>query len=184
MRIIGGKLKGRKLNAPKNLPARPTKDITKESLFNILHNRYFFDEIRALDLFSGTGNIAFEFASRGTPSVLAVDRHPGSIRFIKETARKWDLPVSPIRSDVLQFLSYPPVEPFDVIFADPPYDMPAEELRKIIELIMENGFLSPEGILILEHHKKIRLDDLPFFRQAKTYGHSVLSFFENTDNAD
>jgi 16S rRNA (guanine(966)-N(2))-methyltransferase RsmD len=178
MRIIGGKHKGRKIFAPKNLPARPTKDITKESLFNALNNRFFFNEINVLDLFAGTGNISFEFASRGTPYIVAVDKHRQSTKFIEKTAKQLDLPVNVIQSDVMEFLKYPPAQPFDVVFMDPPYDIPDEMLTELIDLIFENHFLSPSGILVIEHHKSKRLDKHPMYRKSKTYGQSVLSYFE------
>ena len=179
MRIIGGKHKGRKIYAPKNLPARPTKDITKESLFNALNNRFFFNEIRVLDLFAGTGNIAFEFASRGTPHVVAVDKHRPSIKFIEKTAKQLDLPVRVIQSDVKEFLKYPAGESYDVIFMDPPYGIPDGLLTELIDLIFENNYLAPGGILVIEHHKSKRPDKHPKYRKSKIYGQSVLSYFEN-----
>ncbi len=179
MRIIGGKHKGRKIRAPKNLPARPTTDITKESLFNALTGILFFDEIEALDLFSGTGNIAYELASRGTPKIIAVDKHPASIRFIRKTASELKMPIQTVLSDVYKFLENPARSPFDFIFADPPYRFEPEKLIQIVDSAIENGYLSPEGILVIEHHKKIRIDRHHAFRKARLYGQSVLSFFEH-----
>jgi len=85
MRIISGTFKGKRLQAPKNLPVRPTTDMAKEGLFNILNNRYYFDELNVLDLFSGTGNIAYEFASRGSIYITAVDANFGCIKYIEKT---------------------------------------------------------------------------------------------------
>ncbi len=178
MRIIGGKHKGRKIHAPKNLPARPTKDITKESLFNALSNRFFFNEIRVLDLFSGTGNIAFEFASRGTPTVIAVDKHRGSVKFIEKTARQLDLSVTAIQADVKDFLQIPASETFDVVFMDPPYNIAEETLFQLIDLVFLNHYLHENGLLIIEHHKTKRLDRHPAHKKSKSYGQSVLSYFE------
>ncbi len=178
MRIIGGKHKGRKIHAPKNLPARPTKDITKESLFNILQNKYFFNEIRVLDLFAGTGNISFEFASRGTEDITAVDKHAASIRFIEKTAKILDLPIQPVQATVESFIEYESVRPYDVIFMDPPYKISPEKLLQLIENIFKNNFLEENGLLIVEHHKTIRLDTSEYYKKSKTYGQSVLSFFE------
>jgi len=178
MRIIGGKHKGRKIHAPKNLPARPTKDVTKEALFNALHNRYFFDEISALDLFAGTGNISFEFASRGTPRITAVDKHRPSLRFIEKTARQLDFPVTTVHADVAEFLSYPAAESYDVVFMDPPYDMSRDELFQLIDKVFAGNYVAPGGMLVVEHHRNLRTDEHPFHRRTKTYGQSALSFFE------
>jgi 16S rRNA (guanine(966)-N(2))-methyltransferase RsmD len=177
MRIIGGKHKGRKIYAPKHLPARPTKDITKESLFNTLASRFFFNEISVLDLFAGTGNISFEFASRGTEDITSVDRHAESVRFIEKTAARLGMPVQVVRSDVKKFLETAR-RTYDVIFMDPPYDMPPGDLLELIDLIFRRKMLDDEGVLIVEHHKNLRLDSHPAYRKTKTYGQSVLSFFE------
>ncbi len=176
MRIIGGKHKGRKIHAPKNLPARPTKDITKESLFNALNNRYFFNELKVLDLFAGTGNISFEFGSRGTPEITAVDKHKASVQFIDKTAKQLDLPVLAIHADVKDFLASEH-QKYDVIFMDPPYDMAEEKIENLIQLIFQNELLNPDGMLIIEHHKSRRFNH-PAYKKSKTYGQSVLSFFE------
>jgi len=180
MRIIGGKHKGRKIHAPKNLPARPTKDVTKEALFNALNNRYFFDEISALDLFAGTGNISFEFASRGTPVVVAVDKHRPSLRFIENTASQLNLPIQTVHANVKEYLSYPAPRSFDVVFMDPPYRITPEELTELIDLAFRNGYIAPGGILIVEHHKQLNTGGLPYHKRTKTYGQSALSFFERS----
>ena len=96
MRIISGEFKGRKIVAPKQLPVRPTTDMAKEALFNILNNQYYFDDISVLDLFSGTGNISYEFASRGTRQILAVDAHYGCIKFINQTSESFEMPINTI----------------------------------------------------------------------------------------
>jgi len=179
MRIIGGKHKGRKIHAPKSLPARPTKDVTKEALFNALNNRFYFDEISALDLFAGTGNISFEFASRGTPVITAVDKHRPSLRFIDKTSRQLDFPIQTVAADVKEFLSYPASRAYDVIFMDPPYRMEQDELFRLIDLIFQNGYLAPGGVLVTEHHKQLRTDAHPRHKRTKTYGQSALSFFEH-----
>ena len=120
MRIISGKHKSRRLTAPKNLPVRPTTDMAKESLFNILNNTYYFDSISVIDLFSGTGNISYEFASRGTKTIYAIDAHFGCIKYISNTAKELDLPIHTFKSDVYKFLEKTALQT-DVIFADPPY---------------------------------------------------------------
>ncbi|MAP55967.1 16S rRNA (guanine(966)-N(2))-methyltransferase RsmD [Altibacter sp.] len=177
MRIISGIHKGRRLTAPKNLPVRPTTDLAKESLFNILNNNYHFDEITVLDLFSGTGNISYEFASRGVPGVLAVDAHYACIQFIQKTAEMLSLPITPVKSDVYKFLEGSG-KSFDVIFADPPYDLPQDQFEAIIQLIFKNSWVEPNGMLIIEHSKHMDLSSQPNFSQARKYGGSVFSFFQ------
>ena len=103
MRIISGKYKGRRLKAPKNLPVRPTTDMAKESLFNILNNFYYFDGISVLDLFSGTGNISYEFASRGTKKVVAVDGNYNCVKYINATAKEFNFYIITYKSDVYKF---------------------------------------------------------------------------------
>src|SRR5210317_606039 len=104
MRIISGTHKGRKIIAPKKLPVRPTTDMAKESLFNILNNQFYFDEISVLDLFAGTGNVSYEFASRGTQHIISVDKDFGCVKFINETSETLNMPIQVIKSDVFKFL--------------------------------------------------------------------------------
>ena len=177
MRIISGMYKSRKIQAPKNLPVRPTTDMAKESLFNILNNLYYFDAIKVLDLFAGTGNISYEFASRGTENITCVDDHFGCVKFINETAEKFEMPINTIKSDVYSFLENT-VQKHDVIFADPPYDFPKEQFAKISTLVFQNDLLETDGVLIIEHSKHTDLSKEPRFSYAKGYGHSVFSFFE------
>lgn len=105
MRIISGKYKGKRLQAPKKLPVRPTTDLAKESLFNILNNQYYFENISVIDLFAGIGSITFEFASRGCEQIIAVDEHVGCVRFINQTANNLNLPITVIKNDVFKFLA-------------------------------------------------------------------------------
>jgi len=176
MRIISGTYKGRRLTAPKNLPVRPTTDFAKEALFNILRVRYFFDEIAVLDLFSGTGNISFEFASRGVQNITAVDAHLGCIQFINKVSEEFDFPITTIKSDVKKYLEKASGK-YDVIFADPPYDFTTEVLKKLVEEIIANSLLNMDGMLIIEHAKQNDLSSFPHFVEARKYGSSVFSFF-------
>ncbi len=176
MRIISGKLKGKRLTAPKKLPVRPTTDMAKEGLFNILNNRYYFEHIDVLDLFSGTGNISFEFASRNSRSVKAVDAHASCIAYISKTAKTLDLDIATVKADVFMFLSKAQGK-FDVIFADPPYDFSEEQLSSIVNLVFTGDFLSKEGVLILEHASHKSLAELPYFQEKRKYGSSIFSFF-------
>ena len=104
MRIISGKYKSRRIIAPNKLPVRPTTDMAKEALFNILNNRYYFDEVSFLDLFAGTGNISYEFSSRGCEKITAVDADYGCIQFINTTATELDLSITALKSEVSAFL--------------------------------------------------------------------------------
>ncbi|MFS4481444.1 16S rRNA (guanine(966)-N(2))-methyltransferase RsmD [Hyunsoonleella sp. 2307UL5-6] len=178
MRIISGTHKSRKIVAPKKLPVRPTTDMAKESLFNILNNTYYFDEISVLDLFAGTGNISYEFASRGTKRITCVDKNFGCIKFINETAEKFNMSIDTIKSDVFKFLENAKQQA-DIIFADPPYNFSDEQFAKLPELIFKNNMLGNEGILIIEHSKHTDLSQLSHFSHQKNYGSSAFSFFKN-----
>ncbi len=177
MRIISGTYKGRRLTAPKKLPVRPTTDMAKEALFNILNNRYYFDEIKVIDLFSGTGNISYEFASRGTENITAVDAHFGCVKYINSVVKDFDFNITTLKSDVFKFLERTPLK-VDVIFADPPYDMDDGLFEKIATLIFERGLLEDEGLLIIEHSNQTDLSEHPHFSFSKKYGGNMFSFFE------
>ena len=177
MRIISGKYKSRRLTAPKNLPVRPTTDMAKESLFNILNNTYYFDSISVIDLFAGTGNISYEFASRGTKSIYAIDAHFGCIKYINNTSKELELPINTFKSDVYKFLEKTSLNA-DVIFADPPYDFEEEQFLKIANLIFERKLLNEEGVLIIEHSKHTDLSNHENHSYDKRYGGNVFSFFE------
>ncbi|SRX55969.1 RsmD family RNA methyltransferase [Aequorivita sp. CIP111184] len=176
MRIISGIYKGRRLTAPKNLPVRPTTDFAKEAIFNILRVRYYFEEITVLDLFSGTGNISFEFASRGVKNITSVDAHYGCIQYINKVSEEFSFPITAIKSDVKKYLQQASGK-YDVIFADPPYDFTAEVLKDLTEEIFNNSSLNTEGLLIIEHSKQNDLSSFPHFVEARKYGSSVFSFF-------
>lgn len=180
MRIISGKYKGRRITAPKNLPVRPTTDMAKEALFNILNNHFYFEEISVIDLFSGTGNISYEFASRGTKEIYAIDKHFGCTKFVYDTAKTFDFSINSYKSDVYKFLEKTPLKA-DIIFADPPYDFEKEKFIQIVDLIFENNILNEEGLLIIEHSKHTDLSDHSNFEYSKKYGGNVFSFFENKE---
>ena len=150
MRIISGSNKGRIIKTPANLPVRPTTDLAKESLFNILNNHFDFEELDVLDLFAGTGNISYEFASRGAKRIVSVDNNFKCAEFIRKAAQEYGFNkiITVQRANVFVFLKYPQV-PFDLIFADPPYDM--EGIETIPDLIFNQKLLKPGGWLILEH---------------------------------
>lgn len=177
MRIISGKYKGRRIMAPKKLPVRPTTDMSKEALFNILNNHFNFAELKILDLFSGTGNISYEFASRGSEPIISVDADYGCVSFIKKTATEFEFDITAIKSDVFQYLERAKGE-FDIIFSDPPYNLEQSDFEKINTLVFENELLAADGMLVIEHSKHTKLDHLSHFSFQKNYGGSVFSFFE------
>jgi len=175
MRIIGGALKGLRLNPPKNLPVRPTTDLAKEALFNILQNQITFDDINVLDLFSGTGNIAFEFASRAAKQVVSVDRSIHCIHYIKDTAKQHQLGnIKTFKADVFKYLELE-TDKYNLIFADPPYDL--NRIPEIPKAVFEKGLLLPDGLLIVEHQSMQNLSNHPNFVEQRKYGHSSFSFF-------
>ena len=177
MRIISGTHKGRRLIAPRNLPVRPTTDFAKEALFNILQNTYYFDEISLLDLFAGTGNISYEFASRGTERITAVDAHYGCVKYIQKTAEELGFSIETVKSDVFKYLSAISGG-FDIIFADPPYNFDDQQFEEIIGKILQNNLINPNGLIIIEHSKNTDLSHLPQFKEFRKYGGSVFSFFQ------
>jgi 16S rRNA (guanine966-N2)-methyltransferase len=175
MRIIGGSLKGLRLNPPKNLPVRPTTDMAKEALFNILQNQIEFEGIKVLDLFSGTGNISMEFASRGAEQVISVDRNIQCVHYLKDTSRQHRLTnITAFKDDVFKYLQLE-TQQFDLIFADPPYDL--NKIPEIPKIIFDKNLLVPGGLLIVEHQSLQNLSNHPAFAEQRTYGHSAFSFF-------
>jgi 16S rRNA (guanine(966)-N(2))-methyltransferase RsmD len=177
MRIISGQYKGRRISPPKNLPVRPTTDMSKEALFNVLNNHYSFEGLKVLDLFAGTGNISYEFASRGSDNITCVDGDFGCIKFIKQTATEYDFNIAAIKSDVLTYIEKCKSN-YDIIFADPPYAFEQKTFDKIVLSVFENNLLNPEGMMVIEHSKYTKLDHLMHFSFKKIYGGSIFSFFE------
>ncbi|HIB37225.1 RsmD family RNA methyltransferase [Mesonia sp.] len=177
MRIISGKFKGKRLIAPKNLPVRPTTDMAKEALFNILNFQIDFNETILLDLFAGTGNISYEFASRGTSQITAVDQHYGCVKFINKTAKELEVDIHTVKSDVFKYLEKVRSSS-DIIFADPPYDFELADFQKIPYYIFENSLLNEDGVLIIEHSKFTDLSETNHFSESRKYGNSVFSFFK------
>ncbi len=177
MRIIAGSLKGRIFRVPSNLSARPTTDYAKEGLFNILGNQRGFDELEILDLCSGTGNLAFEFISRGCTSVLAVDKDPKACRWLSKNAHDLSI-TNQLRvqqMDALKFLERTNQQ-FDLIFSDPPF---ASTMHKaILEITFQRNILREQGLLILEHGSKSNFEQVTNFTQARNFGNVTFSFFE------
>lgn len=176
MRIIGGKLKGKVILPPAGYQARPTTDFAKEGLFNILDNEYEFEDLKVLDLFGGTGSIAFEFASRGAARVYCVEMARENASFIKTEAQRLGLSnVTMVRDNVFDFL---PIcrEHFDLVFADPPYAL--EGLEKLPDLVFSADILYPERYFILEHGDEHSFVNHPRFVKERHYGRVHFSFFE------
>nr|WP_315251952.1 RsmD family RNA methyltransferase [uncultured Flavobacterium sp.] len=177
MRIISGKYKGRRIFPPKGLPVRPTTDMSKEALFNVLNNHFSFEGLKILDLFSGTGNISYEFASRGSTPITSVDGDFGCVKFIKQVAAEYDFNIAATKSDVFAFLEKCKTT-YDIIFADPPYGLDQKIFEKIVLLIFEKGLLNEDGMMVIEHSKYTKLDHMINFSFQKSYGGSIFSFFE------
>ena len=175
MRIVSGLHKGRVISPPKNLPVRPTTDLAKESLFNILNNTWDFEGLNVLDLFSGTGNISFEFSSRGVSQITSVEQNFRCVKFIKETTDKLNLGnLKVVQANAFSFLKNCPK--YDIVFADPPYDFGRYE--ELTELIINNNILNQEGLLIIEHPVEISLNKFEGFSHFRNYGKVHFSFFE------
>jgi 16S rRNA (guanine966-N2)-methyltransferase len=177
MRIISGKYKGRRISPPKGLPVRPTTDMSKEALFNVLNNHFSFEGLKVLDLFSGTGNISYEFASRGSTPITSVDGDFGCVKFIKQVAEEYDFNIAATKSDVFKFLERNNAT-FDIIFADPPYALDQGTFEKIILVVFEKNTLNDDGMMVIEHSKYTKLDHMIHFSFKKSYGGSIFSFFE------
>jgi 16S rRNA (guanine966-N2)-methyltransferase len=175
MRIVGGQYKGRVFNPGKNFRARPTTDLAKESLFNILSNRYNFEGISVLDLFSGTGSISYEFASRGCTQITLVESDFVHFKFITQTLTllKTDS-IFPVKANVFVFIKRCSHQ-YDLVFADPPYELPG--LKGLPDMILSSGILKPDGVFILEHPKKYDFGSFPGFTELRKYGSVHFSFF-------
>ena len=178
MRIISGTLGGRKLHPPAHMPhTRPTTDIAKEGLFNILQNHIDFDGLKTLDLFGGTGNISYELASRGATDLMIIEKDPQMAGFIKKTIETMQIKnANVVRSDVFDYIRNCN-ETFDFIFAGPPY-----ALTTIDELpvqVFQKPILNPDGWFVLEHTPRNAYSDFPYFKMARNYGTTVFSFFVN-----
>ncbi len=178
MRIIGGKFKGRRFSPPANKwPTRPTTDFAREALFNILQNEYHFENIKVLDLFGGTGSHTYEYLSRGCTDITYIDQYFPCIQFVKSTLKTLDVEeyVSIYNVDVFSYLENCKTT-FDIIFADPPFDL--GKAPTLPDIIFEKKLLSEEGLFILEHAPIHQFDKHPHFVKQKEYGGIVFSFFE------
>ncbi len=175
MRIIGGKYRGRRINPPPGFKARPTTDFARESLFNILNNRIDFENITVLDLFSGTGSISYEFASRGTKEIHLVEIDTKHVAGIKRIIK--DIGFENIRCihiDTRAYLKTCSVR-YDVVFADPPFDL--TWLKEIPSLVLDSGVLKEDGFFVLEHPRSMNFNAVSGFFEHRNYGSVNFSFF-------
>lgn len=176
MRIISGKYKGRRLDPPKSFKARPTTDFAKENLFNVLNNSIDWEETTALDLFGGTGGISFELISRGCSRVVCVEKNFNHASFIEKTKDELKIQseMNLLKMDVFSYLEHCK-EQFDLIFADPPYDL--KNFMEVPRLIFEKDLIKSEGTFILEHSKDYDFSDQPLFENKRVYGSVNFSIF-------
>ena len=175
MRIISGKLKGKQIKIPKNIKVRPTTDKSKEALFNILVNRYDFEEIKVLDLFSGTGSMSFEFSSRGVKTVYSVDKSYNSTKFIKNFSDENNLNINVLKKDIFKSNLETNIK-FDLVFADPPYSNNEKYYTNLLSLLRKKLSNSNGSLLILEHPENINLKNDENIIEVRKYGGCSFSF--------
>ena len=175
MRRVSGTHKSRIIRPPANLSVRPTTDLAKESLFNILANRIDFELIDVLDLFAGTGNISYEFASRGAVQITTVDIEKHCIDFIKKASGEFGFNnIRTVRNDVFLFLKICHVK-YNIVFADPPYEM--RNIQSLPDLVFDKNILKENGVFILEHTGNISFSSHRNFSEQRNYGKVNFSFF-------
>src|SRR6266542_3247328 len=176
MRIISGSLGGRRINPPANMPyTRPTTDIAKEGLFNVLQNQLDFEELKTLDLFGGTGSISYELASRGVNDLTIVEKDQKMFSFIKKNAEDLRLEnFKVIKSDVFRFIEQCH-EKFDFIFAGPPYAL--QNIDDLPKLVFEKQLLNDDGWFVLEHTPRNNYESFTHFKSSRNYGTTVFSIF-------
>lgn len=177
MRIIAGSLRGRRLNPPQNLPVRPTTDMARESLFNILNNYVDYEDCTVLDLFAGTGAVSLEFVSRGAREVTSIDINAQCTDFIKQCSTQLGVRnLHVVRADVFDLLKRANRR-FDIVFADPPYAL--EGLPQLPDMVFDRGVLTDDGIFVLEHPREYSFEEHPHFWQHRAYGKVNFTFFAN-----
>lgn len=178
MRVIGGHLGGRRYNPPADKwPTRPTTDMAREALFNILQNKIDFTEIKALDLFGGSGSQCYELFSRGCLDITYVDRYYPCIKFVKRQVAEFDADaaIKIVKSDALKFINATDLS-FDYIFCDPPYAL--KDMALIPDIIFKSGCLREDGMLVIEHDRQNDFTAHARCAQARSYGGTIFSFFQ------
>lgn len=181
-RIISGTWKAKRISAPKNFDVRPTTDFAKEALFSIIENRYRFDyaSISVLDLFAGIGSISLEFASRECKDVTSVEMNPKHSAFINATAAELDmvLQVNVQRGDVYEYLKKNRKrKSYEIVIADPPFETEISKYNELISLVLNNNYLKENGVFILEHQSRTKLEH-PNITDTRKYGNVSFSFFK------
>jgi 16S rRNA (guanine966-N2)-methyltransferase len=179
MRIIGGEHGGRKFNPPSKMPyTRPTTDIAKEGLFNVLQHNLDMEELVTLDLFGGTGNITYELASRGAKELTIVEKDTSMYEYIKKTAEQLRIEnLKLVKMDVFKFIDQCGSK-FDFIFAGPPYAL--TNIDDLPRLIFEKQLLKEKGWFVLEHTPRNDYKKFPFYKLEKNYGTTIFSIFVNS----
>ncbi|MGM0649172.1 MAG: 16S rRNA (guanine(966)-N(2))-methyltransferase RsmD [Bacteroidota bacterium] len=176
MRIIAGNFKGKHIKVPQSFSSRPTTDFARESLFNILNNHYNLNEIRFLDLFSGSGAMTYEMISRGCTDVTSVELTTIQAEFIEHTLEELDAEGAAVyNANAVSFLERIP-NAYHIIFADPPYD--TEDYETIHRLVFARNLLRPGGLLVMEHNKMHDFSNKDFFLEHRKYGGVHFSIFE------
>jgi 16S rRNA (guanine(966)-N(2))-methyltransferase RsmD len=179
VRIIAGKFKGRNIQAPSTLPVRPTTDFAKSGIFNILNNHFNFEDLLVLDLFCGTGNISFEFSSRGVNNITSVDAHSGCVKFVSEFSSKLAITgLQTVKADVFKFIKHH-TQQYDIIFADPPFELKETDL--LPDRILNKGLLKKDGWLIVEHLNKRKLLSATEPDEIREYGNCSFSIYKQKD---
>ncbi len=176
MRIISGIHGGRRITPPVKMPyTRPTTDIAKEGLFNIIQNNIDFEDIKSLDLFGGTGCISYELASRGASDLTIVEKDPKMYEFIKKTAEALKFNnINVIRQDVFSFMNSCNQQ-YDFIFAGPPYALAT--IDEIPKIIFEKKLLQKGGWFVLEHTPRNDYKKYDHFKTERNYGTTIFSIF-------
>lgn len=176
MRIVGGTHRGRVITPPGNLRARPTTDFAKENIFNVLGNLVDFEAAEVLDLFSGTGSISYEFASRGAAGITSVEINAVHVNFIRDTAAKFGFGnIRPVKANVFLYLKSC-ARRFDIVFSDAPYDLKGSE--EVVNLVLENGILKDGGVFVFEHSGDADFSSHPRFMQKRSYGSVHFTLFK------
>ena len=176
MRIISGKFKGRRIRIPKNLPIRPTTNFAKEGILNIISNKMDLDNVKVLDLFSGSGMMGLEFISRGS-DVIFIENNIKCVNHISKTLDILDINSKIVKRDVFKYIMNCN-DKYDLVFADPPYSFTIENYIKLIKLITENILNNSDGLFVLEHYKKNNFSQIDNFFEMRSYGDCSFTFFK------